>query len=492
MINVLSNQTKKRLILEAYTYLYQVVDCVKKGVPVPIDEFNLVGGRKSGKSISIQLLYGLLGMLPIKVGLVAFRASKDSSVELLNDFVATFESFDIPHRVNKSKGTIQIGINTIRIYGLNSMSTYGAQKSGLAKISGVNYIFKYFEERFEFDTKQYQALQEAIRGFDNAVQSITINVCNPWSKGSPYIKYCESFQKWNLNTMKTTGNQIDIYETLDKESGIKRTILFHYTNWRIAKSVLSNSEIAEILNTWNIDRNRAMTTDYGMPGYEFGAIYTHLLHKVGKPFYHLEPQYIVAGMDYGWSQRDTGGKTVANFGVANLENGVDIYGEYIHDNARTPKSPNQVAKEIVEFYIKQMELFMHNTGNQVPQKTIVRVDNMAVGIITILNNVAKDYRVNHWLTFVKCRKYPISDRISITLALMGAQWLRIDNIECRNLISEFEMSQYEDTETEKRIKANDHSLNAFEYAVEGVMYKLARNVGLSELANKYIEKESLW
>lgn len=59
------------------------------------------------------------------------------------------------------------------------MSKYGAQKSGLAKISGVNYIFKYFEERFEFDTKQYQALQEAIRGFDNAVQSITINVCNP-------------------------------------------------------------------------------------------------------------------------------------------------------------------------------------------------------------------------------------------------------------------------------------------------------------------------
>lgn len=104
MTNVLSNQTKKRLILEAYTYLYQIVDAVKKGVPIPIDEFNLVGGRKSGKSISIQLLYGLLAMLPIKIGLVAFRASKDASIELLNDFVETFDSFDIPHRTNKSKG----------------------------------------------------------------------------------------------------------------------------------------------------------------------------------------------------------------------------------------------------------------------------------------------------------------------------------------------------------------------------------------------------
>lgn len=42
-----------------------------------------------------------------------------------------------------------------------------------------------------------------------------------------------------------------------------------------------------------------MTTDYGIPGYEFGAIYTHLLHKIAPPIYNGEGQYFLAGMDYG-------------------------------------------------------------------------------------------------------------------------------------------------------------------------------------------------
>lgn len=479
-------------MLPEYTYFYEIEECVAKNIPIPIDEFNLVGGRKSGKSVTIQILYGLLAMLPTKIGLVAFRASELAAQELLNDFVETFDSFDIPYKINKSKKEIYIGVNKIRIYGLNSMSGYTAQRSGMAKISGVKYIFKYYEERFEFTTKQYQALQEAIRGMREDVQTITINVCNPWAKSSPYIKYCSKYQQWDVSKLKTSGSQIGIYQDTDKETGLVSRKLFHYTNWRVAQKVLSKSEIKEIINTWNVDRNRAVTTDWGMPGYEFGAIYTHLLHKIGNPFYTNSPHYIVAGMDYGWSQKDIGGKTVACFGTASLENGVDIFAEYVHDNARSPKSVNQVAQEIVEFYIQQVERYCQANQTTTPPKVVVRVDNMAVGVITVLNNFVKQYRAHHWLSFVKCRKFPINDRIAVTLALMGGQWLRIDRMHCQNLLSEFEMSQYEDTETEKRTKVNDHSINAFEYAIEGVMYKLAKVVGLNEMATKHLAKEKLW
>lgn len=72
---------------------------------------------------------------------------------------------------------------------------------------------------------------------------------------------------------------------------------------------------------------------------------------------------------------------------------------------------------------------------------------------------------------------------------MGGCWLRIDP-SCKNLMNEFELAHYEETETQKRTKANDHSINAFEYAIEGVMYKLARNLGLSDLTNKLGKEEN--
>lgn len=126
-------------------------------------------------------------------------------------------------------------------------------------------------------------------------------------------------------------------------------------------------------------------------------------------------------MDYGWSQRANGGKTACYFGTANMENGVDILAEYVQDNVIAPKSPDKVSVEIVEFYIRAIEIYRQKTNMVgVPQIT-VRVDNMNVAMISMLNKVAMQYRVNHWLNFIKCRKYPIQDRIELTSALMGGQ-----------------------------------------------------------------------
>lgn len=146
---------------------------------VPLDEINILGGRNSGKSVSVQILFALLSMLEVPIGLVGVRANKDGANELFNEIAETFELCNIKASVNKSKHVIRVKNNLIRVIGLNSMSSYTAKKSGLARFGEVRYIFIYYEERFEFTTEDYLAVREAIRGIGKNIQIICINVCNP-------------------------------------------------------------------------------------------------------------------------------------------------------------------------------------------------------------------------------------------------------------------------------------------------------------------------
>lgn len=83
------------------------------------------------------------------------------------------------------------------------------------------------------------------------------------------------------------------------------------------------------------------------------------------------------------------------FGGATIENGIDIYDEYVQCNHTVTKSPNQVASEIVQFYINAMREYTSKNGFGAPFPISVRVDNAAVGFIQILNNEAARFRVEH-------------------------------------------------------------------------------------------------
>ena len=479
-------------VIKAYSWIYDIVKAVANGEPVPIDEINLVGGRNSGKSVSMQILYSLLSQLETRVGLVGIRANKDGGKEFFNEMVDTFEMCGVKMTLNKSEQLIKTKYNSVRIIGLNSMSNYKAKKSGLARLGEVKYIFIYYEERFEFDNNDYLAIKEAIRGFGKDIQTICINVCNPWAKSNPYIQYCDSYQKWNLRKLKETGNQFGIYEEVNKETGIKTRKLFQYTNWRVAKDYLQRSTINNITDTWNIDRNRAVTTDYGMPGYEWGAIYTHLLDKIGIPIVQTNPQYVVAGLDYGWSSESRGGKTAAVFGVANDSSGIDIYGEYVHDPAAKPLPPDIIATQVVEFYLEQMKQYCSKLNRNLPFYVRVRVDNMAVGVISILNSAAKKYRVDNWLSFTPCAKFPILDRIDIQQAIMSRGLFRVDN-SCIHLYRDFEQARYkEEVEKRDRVKENDHGLNAYEYGIEHFMYPMGRKLLKDKVFYKKWKEDTIW
>lgn len=142
------------------------------------------------------------------------------------------------------------------------------------------------------------------------------------------------------------------------------------------------------------DKRRAMTTDYGMPGYEDGSIYSHLLTYLGESVYQ-EHDFILGGLDYGWGNQKTSSKTVCYFMGASVDKGVDVYGEYVSDNRQMVKNTEKVADDIIRFYHDQMRVYCNKIHVSQPFPIKVRVDYANEPLIVLLNRKAKDYRIDH-------------------------------------------------------------------------------------------------
>lgn len=460
--------------------MWDIVRCVKTGEPIVLDESHLVGGRKSGKTTTYYILYYLLAMVaPKEFGWYSVRKFVAGARDLLDDACTTYDSYGIDYHVKYSTNELTINGNKMRCFGINSSHTLrGAKKAGLPRFGNVKYAFIFFEERFEFEESDVMSVVEAVRSITpdgSKTQYIILNACNPWAKNSPYIEYLSKIQSWDINALKTKGNQIGLYD-VPVGNGYTKKMLIQYTNWRISQRFLTKSEITNILDTWNKDKRRAATVDWGLPGYEDGAIYTHVLHNLTESIWE-QKDYLCAGGDYGWGRDEHSGKTVFFFGGANIENGIDLYGEYVSDNKTYVKSPVTVASEVVDFYCYQMRNYMNRVGLTYFPELCVRVDNMADGMIAILNQECQKRRLA-WLRFGACKKYPVQDRIEITIALMSRQMLRVNTRDekypVKLLQKEFELSYYEKTEKQKRAKKDDHAINAYEYAIENVLYKFGK------------------
>lgn len=466
------------------------------GEKIPVDEVNLIGSRKSAKTTSLFILYLILACVaPNLFGWVNVRHRTLDRDDMYKDLKAIAETYQVEFMPNEKDKELTINGNTCRFYGVdNNRKTRGAKKAGIPHFTNVKYLFIFFEERFEFKEEEINAVKEAVRSVSDDPnfhpQMIILNACNPWSKKNDYIKYCGKHMSWDINQLKTNGNQISIVD-IPLRDGMSKKALFQYTNWRVCREFLSESEIKTIIDTWNIDTRRASVVDYGLPGSEDGAIYTHLLNHLGESVYK-EQDWLLAGGDYGWGRKETSGKTAFYFGGATIEDGIDIYNEYTQDNHTYIKSPTQVAKEVVEFYKYSMGMYMKRTNKIYVPELAVRVDNMAIGFIDILNNIARQNRLE-WLSFVKCKKHPIPDRIEITLSLLAGQKLRINTKDkqypVKLLPQEMDFAQYEESKSGKqnRVKENDHGINGFEYTIENVMYKFNK-----EIPNEKRAKRALW
>lgn len=417
------------------------------------------------------------------------REMWEDTKKLYDDVISMLNVYGVEYTTAKSEFKITVNGNTLYLYGLNSAKkkTKGADLTGLPHFGNVKYIFVFFEERYEFSESQINSVKEAVRSIGIVKpQMIVLNACNPWSSSHPYIKYCSRHQSFNANILREKGQIIGVYDIVVGSGNYTYTkkVLFHYTNWRINAKHLSESEIMNILDTWNHDPRRAAVVDLGMPGIEQGAIYNHLVSGIAQSIYQ-EHEYFCCGGDYGWGRDETSGKTVFYFGAASMTSGIDLYGEYESDNHVKVKSPLQVVKEVVQFYVEMTTEYVKETYGFVTNRNIptinVRVDNAANELISMLNQEARNRNLR-WLTFQHCKKYPIQDRIEITLALMSRQKLRVNmkhkKFPVKLLQQEMNSSRYEESKSQiqKREKVDDHAINGFEYAIENVMYKFSREV----------------
>lgn len=464
--------------LKEYSYFVDILNLAANRKHLGVNEINLVGGRFSGKSLCAFVFNALMCMTNLKLGITILRASVNGGKDLFKDFTGSLEMFKIPYLTKKADGEILIGSNKVRIIGLDSKSASASQKAGLPRYVDVDYVITVFEECFEFQQKQHQALRESIRHSGKEPYGyLVINICNPWARGNWFIDYCCKHQEFNEQILKTKGSQLGYYKVKDEETGFEYTTIFHYTNWRVSQKHLPAHKIMEIKKYWTYDLNRARVADYGLPGIETGAIYAGSMYKIGQTYYHAGEQFILAGMDYGWSQQQRGGKTTCVFGNATLESGINIYREFMWDNAISPIDPETLSSHIVDFYEDCMVEFKQNTGALYPPDVNVLVDNMNIAIVHILNRVAETRGLT-WLNFSLCKKFPIQDRISVVLALMGNGMFRMNQGYTNQLWKELEYAHYEEKGDYKRAKENDHMLNAMEYAIEPVMYQLALSIGI--------------
>ncbi|WP_300350129.1 hypothetical protein [Clostridium sp.] len=176
-------------VLKSYRYLN---DCVIKPVldkvKFPKDEINIVGGRKSGKSVSVQLTIGMLVDIireKKKCAFFFFRYQTKDANELYDEIIDALELLGVHYVENKTRLIIKVGANQIRVIGLNSQNkTNKAKKSGLARVGGVTHIIRVFEEIFEFPQQDVLALKEAVRGLEDNVSVLDLQICNPWAKSS--------------------------------------------------------------------------------------------------------------------------------------------------------------------------------------------------------------------------------------------------------------------------------------------------------------------
>lgn len=158
---------------------------MEKGEPINISEINLVGGRKSAKSISAQILAVEAVLLKkSKVAVTFVRNKVDDSKELYMEVENIVDNLEAPATFQRNTQKISFkgggGKSKIRVIGLNSNKKGDkAKKSGLANSGFVDYQIIVFEERFEFSELDVLAVKEAVRTQNKKADTLIINICNP-------------------------------------------------------------------------------------------------------------------------------------------------------------------------------------------------------------------------------------------------------------------------------------------------------------------------
>ena len=342
---------------------------------------------------------------------------------------------------------------TIKLMGAQPSTTIGVPFSGHTVPPDCSFYLIWGEEMSEWPKYWYSSfLQGANRGMDKNGKSAFLFSSNPWDSKNWYIKMINEWLPFNKEKIK---KEKWITRKMVDQQGAK-IVINHasiYSNYLLPKDVKQGILSSVISQPWM--ENPVV---WGMPGVLGAIIYAHLLERTewqgGETFYYKD---FSIGIDFGEITDSTTAilcVLVNNYKVHVLEEfEIKSNKNYHIDRADLAY---QVHKKILE-WINKYRI----------ERVRARVDNSASVFIDKLRELAKG---TNSLYYEPCSKKLIVKRIDlVTMIMADYRLLFTPNIQI--LKREMRNSRWkEDPKTQEPIKermdGNDHTLNAFEYAIE--------------------------
>lgn len=436
-------------ILNQFKYFKQLAYAISVNKPFIYDEFYLGGSRKSGKTISICILFILIINYEVPLRVYIFRKFvQDIEQTVWEEVLNTFAEFGLQVKTNRQYRRIRYKDSLITFYGLHDRNK--AQKSKLSGLSGANSLFKHaivwFEEAYEFNQKDIEDVKEAIRG---KIPRTYIYSFNPWSLSNWLVEYCNKHLPFNLYELQEKGYQFTGYKTK----------LFHYVNYQL-NYYLSKWDIAQLSELEHTNPTRAKTACYGYFGIESGAIYSHALRYVSRNVIQDGIHLFAGGVDYGFRHDAT---TLILVAFKDNYEKIQIIKEYYHSNfGSIHKDHNRLASDIINTLINALKEFRQLNNNF----TYIYVDSSNLTFIEILNNKLIGRGLSHLFSFVPSKKVEVYYRVQLQLDLMESRRM-IVSMNCVNFWKELQLARWDETrKTNKPIPEDkdNHTQDAFHYA----------------------------
>ena len=447
-------------MVNSFNYFYALFDQLRNKQDSFIDQFHLVGSRKSGKTLSAVDFLLLITQLEFTMKIYIFRKNtKDVYSTIWEEFLQAIERLEIKTTyISITYRTIKINRTKIYFIGLHDRYKNKVKNLGLASASGCRFAFTLWEERHEFTFKDWYEVKEALRG---AHQFIDICTTNPWTISNEYINWCSKIFPFNEKKLIKTGADIKIFEqaiNMNKPYKKKKIMryLFHYSNYQI-NNLLNESDINQLEQLKTLSPTRARVSCYGLPGVEEGAIYGHCLPYISQQLPNEVINVFSAGIDFGYTKDAT---ALIVVGFTNHYQKVIILKEYFHSNSvnNVFKDGLMQVKEIV-YCLKKVAYEFVNI-----QRFGINVycDTSNYVMIELLNKFAMEQNLNY-LHFLPCKKIEVAFRVGFQLALLEARRVYVLP-NCANFLRELSIARWDDKKNKAPLDIDNHTQDAFHYA----------------------------
>lgn len=252
-------------IIDEYAYLDNIANWLNDpSIPI-YDEYNLLSGRKTGKTTSISILCSHLWAVGLmnyahhfnkKVAIYYIRYAHNKCIEVEQDLdrilfndgwingvrrgfqpTGSVSHYTKIHNQGKTiyrvNGTGQTSF--IQVVGFHSSQKSLVPLKGLASVDGYDLCVVITDECNELSNSERLTVKMAVRG---AKRTIFINSSNPDLITQDYVVYCHRLVPFNQHLLKTEFRQLGVVE----DRVTKQTKLFHYANFRVNPH-LSQDEI---------------------------------------------------------------------------------------------------------------------------------------------------------------------------------------------------------------------------------------------------------